>query len=99
MLLSGAILGHGDVQAKTTAGAMSGSVDLLQSESLLMSGSYGFLENGLLPWTMLVSRSQAATGAIVISRPGLLPRTRSGPMVLPQLGSVLKFMAQIATRD
>lgn len=37
ILLSGAIWGHGDVQAKTTAGAVSGSVDLLQSESLLVS--------------------------------------------------------------
>ena len=35
---------------------------------------------------------------LVTSRPGLLPRAISGPMVLPQLGSVLASVALADTK-
>lgn len=59
---------------------------------------------------MLVSRDNAITravpsgwpelppGAMVTTRPGLLLRTMSGSMVIPQLRSLLKSVAHIATK-
>lgn len=38
-------------------------------------------------------------GTMVTSKPGLLPRTMSGPMVLPEMWSALMSLAHVATRD
>lgn len=47
---------------------------------------------------MLMPRVFVAACTLVTSGPGLLPRTTSWPMVLPQLGSILMSMAPVITK-